>query len=314
MVRDIYNKPSRLAIVIPAYKAKYLKETLESISQQTCKDFTLYIGDDYSPEDIYSIVQKYKNKIEIVYKRFDSNLGGKNLVEQWKRCIDLTQDEEWIWLFSDDDIMGSKCVESFYNTIKTDNYDVFHFNVKEIDQTGKETGKASYYPEIISSYSLYKGKMTGKLLSLVVENIFSRNIYKKTNGFQNFDLAWGSDTATWIKFCSDTGMKTIYTDYIYWRISPENITPTISQSIVERKLNALIKYLEWNKEFFSTTVPSWKINLINLYGYIARSRYLMNFTTKQFMRNNISTFAKTHHMSYMASLIRVCILFLNKRL
>lgn len=40
----------------------------------------------------------------------------------------------------------------------------------------------------------------------------------------------------------------------------------------------------------------------------------MNFTTKQFMRNNISTFAKTHHMSYMAPLIRVCILFLNKRL
>lgn len=308
-------KTHQLAIVIPAYKAKYLRDTLESISQQTCKNFTLYIGDDHSPEDIYSIVQQFENKINIIYKRFDTNLGGKDLVKQWERCISLTQEEEeWIWIFSDDDIMGKRCVESFYNTIKTNNYDVFHFNVKEINQNGEETGKKSQYPEVISSYSLYKGKMMGKLLSLVVENIFSRDIYKKTNGFQNFDLAWGSDTATWIKFCANTGMKTIYTDYIYWRISPDNITPTTSQAIVERKLNALINYLEWNKNFFSSTQPNWKINLINLYGYISRTKYLTSFTNKQFINNNIKAFAKIHHMTYMESLIKLCITFLNKYL
>lgn len=156
--------------------------------------------------------------------------------------------------------------------------------------------------------------MMGKLLSLVVENIFSRDIYKKTNGFQNFDLAWGSDTATWIKFCANTGMKTIYTDYIYWRISPDNITPTTSQAIVERKLNALINYLEWNKNFFSSTQPNWKINLINLYGYISRTKYLTSFTNKQFINNNIKAFAKIHHMTYMESLIKLCITFLNKYL
>lgn len=309
-----HNNSQSLAIVIPAYKAKYFRETLESISRQTCKDFTLYIGDDHSPEDIYSIVQQFKNKINIVYKRFDINLGGRDLVKQWERCIALTRDEKWLWLFSDDDIMGEKCVESFYNAIRTDHYDVFHFNVKEINQTGKETGKTSYYPEIMSSYSLYKGKMVGKLISLVVENIFSRNIYEQTNGFQNFDLAWGSDTATWIKFCSKTGMKTIYTDYVYWRVSSENITPTISQSIVERKLNALVRYLEWNKNFFTSTIPSWKINLINLYGYIARTKYLMSFTTKSFIENNIKDFAKTHHITYMIPLIKACVTCLNKHL
>ena len=60
-------KTHQLAIVIPAYKAKYLRDTLESISQQTCKNFTLYIGDDHSPEDIYSIVQQFENKINIIY-------------------------------------------------------------------------------------------------------------------------------------------------------------------------------------------------------------------------------------------------------
>ncbi|MFQ7120960.1 MAG: hypothetical protein ACLRPW_14030, partial [Intestinibacter sp.] len=104
------------------------------------------------------------------------------------------------------------------------------------------------------------------------------------------------------------------TDYIYWRISPDNITPTTSQAIVERKLNALINYLEWNKNFFSSTQPNWKINLINLYGYISRTKYLTSFTNKQFINNNIKAFAKIHHMTYMESLIKLCITFLNKYL
>lgn len=40
----------KLAIVIPAYKGRFLKETLDSIAVQAHKDeFVLYIGDDASP-------------------------------------------------------------------------------------------------------------------------------------------------------------------------------------------------------------------------------------------------------------------------
>ena len=77
----------------------------------------MYIGDDCSPGNLYSIVEKYENRIPIVYKHFDENLGGKDLVAQWERCIDLVGDEEWIWLFSDDDIMDPTCVENFYRYI-----------------------------------------------------------------------------------------------------------------------------------------------------------------------------------------------------
>ena len=48
-----------IAIVIPAYKDTFLTETLESISNQTDKDFTLYIGDDNSPYQLLDIVNKY---------------------------------------------------------------------------------------------------------------------------------------------------------------------------------------------------------------------------------------------------------------
>ena len=38
-----------IAIIIPAFKAFYLEQTLQSFVNQTNKNFTIYIGDDNSP-------------------------------------------------------------------------------------------------------------------------------------------------------------------------------------------------------------------------------------------------------------------------
>lgn len=67
-----------MAIVIPAYKGRFLKETLDSIAVQTHKDeFVLYIGDDASPERLDKIVESYQNKVNLVYHRFSENMGGQ---------------------------------------------------------------------------------------------------------------------------------------------------------------------------------------------------------------------------------------------
>lgn len=69
----------KLAIVIPAYKGRFLKETLDSIAVQAHKDeFVLYIGDDASPERLDKIVESYQNKVNLVYHRFSENMGGKD--------------------------------------------------------------------------------------------------------------------------------------------------------------------------------------------------------------------------------------------
>ena len=81
----------RLAIVIPAYKATFLPAALDSIAMQACKDFTLYVGDDCSPEPIGNIVEQYRDKIDLVYQRFETNLGGKDdlHVEKCKKRLIL---------------------------------------------------------------------------------------------------------------------------------------------------------------------------------------------------------------------------------
>lgn len=70
-----------MAIVIPAYKGRFLKETLDSIAVQAHKDeFVLYIGDDASPERLDKIVESYQNKVNLVYhalaKIWGQRFGG----------------------------------------------------------------------------------------------------------------------------------------------------------------------------------------------------------------------------------------------
>lgn len=57
------NQIIKLAIVIPFFKLDYFEKTLESLANQTNKNFNLYIGDDFSPETPLKLLEKYKDKI-----------------------------------------------------------------------------------------------------------------------------------------------------------------------------------------------------------------------------------------------------------
>ena len=252
----------RLVIIIPAYKATFLTAALDSIAAQTCKDFTLYVGDDCSPDPIDKIVEQYRDKIELVYQRFDRNLGGKDLVAQWERCIAMSKDEPYIWLFSDDDVMEPDCVEKLFRQIENTKggYDVYHFDVKEINEEGEVTKALPEYPQVLGAYDFYKGKNTGRCRSYVVENVFSRRIYEQSGGFKNFDLAWGSDVATWCIFCGKKGMFKIPGAHVLWRRSSQNITPDKSRQIAERKLMSECEFLNWSYTYFSSEKDIWEVN------------------------------------------------------
>lgn len=237
----------KLAIVIPAYKIMYFEQVLKSIANQTCKDFTLYIGNDASPYDFKPLVNSYGSEIKIVYKHFDKNLGKRDLVAHYERCIDLVRDEEWIWLFSDDDLMDFTCVETFYLSMhRNPDYDLFHFNVRKVDRFNNETVTQFLpFPEILSVEDFLLGNFKIGYYSTTVEYIFRKSHYYDQGRFQNFDLAWCSDTATWIKLGKKKGIRTIESSNVYWRESQLNISSNREEEIVKRTLNAQIEFIIW---------------------------------------------------------------------
>ena len=149
-------KQVKLAIIIPTYKEEFLAETLESLTNQTNMDFNVYVGDDCSPFDLGKIVDSFQDKLSVSYTRFSNNLGKTNLIAHWNRCLDLLQEEEYFCLFSDDDVMESRCVEAFYQSLETSLlFDVYHFNIHIIDEYGNLIRKCPDYPERLSSIDFF---------------------------------------------------------------------------------------------------------------------------------------------------------------
>lgn len=115
-----------------------MSQTLDSLVLQTNSKFNVYIGDDASPEDLSGIIKLYEDKLNIIYRRFTNNLGSKDLVAHWNRCIDLLESEKWFIMFSDDDVMEINCIDAFYKEINNVVlYDVYHFDIEIINSNGE---------------------------------------------------------------------------------------------------------------------------------------------------------------------------------
>jgi glycosyltransferase involved in cell wall biosynthesis len=235
----------QLAIVIPAYKAEYLAEALESLCAQTDKRFRVHIGDDTSPGPIREICDRYRHELDLNYHRFDENLGGDSLVAQWHRCIQLSS-EPWVWLFSDDDVMESGCVEAFYVALREteERFDLFRFNTLTIDGQGQVVMISPPHPPIESGLEFAYHRLCRKRSSFVTEYIFSRKAFTESGGMVEFPAAWCSDDASWIVFAGNKGIFTIYGPRVLWRRSRINIS-FAAPAHRDNKLEACGLFLDW---------------------------------------------------------------------
>nr|WP_255459108.1 glycosyltransferase family 2 protein [Mucilaginibacter sp. JXJ CY 39] len=262
---------------MPFYKDRYILDALQAIEKQTNQNFTVYIGDDNSPNSIQraldSVSDEFRKKI--VYHRFTDNLGGKSLTKQWERCINLSSDEPYIWLFSDDDLMPADAVDRFYQFIGdaySSDKDLIRFNVQIIDDNGTIIRPAQPHPHFETAESFLTRRLTGTCISSACEYIFSRRIYIEKNGFVEFPLAWCADDAAWINFSEQTGIYTIGGAPASWRMGGFNISSDKTSSY-KLKIQACIEFLKFAEQKFSID-PHIKIDW--LFGHLG----LLNQTQK----------------------------------
>ena len=126
----------KYSFVLPAYKANYLRESIESILNQTYADFELIIVNDASPEDVDSIVNSFSDS-RIQYYKNEKNIGGTDLVAQWNYSISYARGK-YLVLASDDDIYSLEFLEKMDTLVqKYPETKVFRPRVKRVDNSGK---------------------------------------------------------------------------------------------------------------------------------------------------------------------------------
>lgn len=215
-----------LAIVIPYYKKTFFYQTLESLKYQTNQDFSVYIGNDNSPEDPLEIIEEFKNDFNITYVKFDQNLGGTSLVKQWERCLDLVNDEAWVTILGDDDTYSYNVVESFYNLIRADqgtHINVIRFSTYIIDVNDKVISALYKHPRKENAEEFLTRKYQGGTRSSLSEYFFRTRVVDRV-GFKEYPLAWSSDTLAVVEFSKDGYIITINDAAVNFRISNQNIS------------------------------------------------------------------------------------------
>jgi glycosyltransferase involved in cell wall biosynthesis len=110
-------------VIIPSYNcSKTLGRTLSSLVAQTNTNFKVIIVDDNSKEDIKSIVDTYKDALDITYVRNNTNLGcGMSR----QVGIDSSSSEYFTFLDSDDMFMPYTIEVFEYSINKSPDCDLF---------------------------------------------------------------------------------------------------------------------------------------------------------------------------------------------
>lgn len=214
---------AKYTFLIPAYKAEFLNETLNSIQNQTYQDFTVIISNDKSPQDLKSIVIPFLSDKRFTYRENSNNMGKHNLVSHWNLLVDLCK-TEYLIMGSDDDIYDINFLEEIDKlTLKYPQVNLLHARARCINDKGDIFKKDALYYEYVSQIDYLEQLDYYLHIECMANYVFKTSELKKAGGFVNFPLAWSSDTAT-TNLLSSNGVANTKDILFSYRMSGINIS------------------------------------------------------------------------------------------
>lgn len=231
----------KYSFVLPAYKAQFLKEAIDSILSQTYTDFELIIVNDASPEDLDSVVNLYNDE-RIQYYVNNKNIGGKNLVAQWNYSISLSN-AEYLILASDDDIYAEDYLLELDRLVqKYPNANVFRPRVRYIDEEGSCIGQSGYLKEFCSGLEYMEAWIRGWACTGIPFYLFKRDALMRIGGFADYPIGWFSDDASVLRL-SENGIISTPQILFSFRLSGVSIsTRQNSYADLMKKIDASEKF------------------------------------------------------------------------
>ncbi len=107
-----------VSIVVPNYNhAPYLAKRLDSIFNQSYRDFEVLLLDDCSTDGSQEILTRYGDRPEVSQVVFNEENGGNPFL-QWKKGLELARGE-YVWIAESDDWAESDFLERLIGLLDT---------------------------------------------------------------------------------------------------------------------------------------------------------------------------------------------------
>lgn len=222
----------KISVIMPVYNtASFLKESIESILNQTFIDFEFIIVDDFSNDWSYEILKQYQDKDNrIKLSRNDKNMG---ISYTRNKLISLTS-TNYILSQDSDDISLENRLEISYNFLENNlNFWVVSGNNIIIDEKSNIIWYRKYSDDI-------KNTILKKSPISQPSCMFRKDIFFKLDWYDK-SLNYGEDYDLWIKFYHNWyKIKNIDKDLIKYRIrkwqsKSDKLKQTIKNTIFIQK-------------------------------------------------------------------------------
>lgn len=245
----------KFSITIPAYKANFLKEAIESCLSQTYQNFELIIVDDCSPEDLVSIISPFLSDQRVKYYRNLENCGAEHVVDNWNICLGYCTGD-WVICMGDDDRLMPHCLEEYTKAIMLyPSVDLLHARVRQIDENGDLITILPERPQLQSAYSNIIARMRGGE-QYIGDFCFKTKRLRQEGGFYSLPFAWGSDDITTFNCATPNGVANVNVPTFCYRISRYSISNSRNEN---EKLQAINMEEEWLINYISNQSPQTEL-------------------------------------------------------
>ena len=182
-------KEDLVSIIMPSYNTgKFIKETINSVLNQTYNNWELIIVDDCSTDDTEEIVNAIKDN-RIKFLKNSTNSGAA--ISRNKAIKEAKG--KWIAFLDSDDLWKKEKLEKQIRFMEENHYDFSYTNYTEIDEEGNEKGIKITGPKKITKTGIYNYCWPGCLT--VMYNA------EKIGLIQIEDIRKNNDYAMWLKIC-----------------------------------------------------------------------------------------------------------------
>lgn len=230
-----------VSIVMPTYKTAFLAEAISSVLAQTYKNIELIIVNDKSPENVESVVNSFRDA-RIRYYKNEKNIGGKDPVANWNKCLSYIRGE-YFCLICDDDVYAPDFVNEMLTlSNKYPKCSVFRSRVGIINGNGQ---LVDFYPsspawESMEDYALHL--LRRQRFQTVSEFMYKSTTVVGKGGYISFPKACYADWFSVLYFSKEGGIASTTNILVSFRDSGMNLSSNIYD--IPEKIIAANKFVE----------------------------------------------------------------------
>ncbi len=219
----------QISVIVPNYNhAKYLKQRIESILNQTYQDFELLILDDCSTDNSREVIEQYRNNVKVNHIVYNTENSGSTF-KQWDKGIKLAKGE-YIWIAESDDWADKNFLEVILSEIKNNSAVSLTYCIPKYT---KENGELwNWQPQVTGNTKAYNGVdfiRTKLIYSNVIHNastaVFRKSSYENIVNMQYQTMKLCGDWLFYVLLAEQGDVLEISRHLSYFRRHDKSVTP-----------------------------------------------------------------------------------------